>query len=179
MSESETSRPELDRPEFSRIADTRQIDAAPVHLAASEEECAGLARRFDLVAVKRLEATLALDKDGTAIRATGTLSADIVQSCAISGEDLPVLIREQLSFRFVPAGQHQPDEELELEASELDEIEFSGTSFDLGEAVAQSLVLAIDPFAEGPDAERVRREVLKEAEEAGPFAALAALKKSD
>ncbi len=165
--------------EFSRTADTRQIDAAALHLLATEAECAALARRFDLVAVKRLEATLSLAKEDAAILATGTLSADIVQSCAISGEDLPVLIREPLSFRFVPASQHSPDEELELEANELDEIEFTGTSFDLGEAVAQSLVLAIDPFAEGPDAERVRREVLKDAAESGPFAALAALKKPD
>ena len=170
---------ELNRPEFSRIADTRQIDVAPLQLVAGATECAALARRFDLVRVSRLEATLSLAKEDAAILAAGTLSADIVQSCAISGEDLPVLIRETLSFRFVPAGQHQPDEELELEAGELDEIEFTGTSFDLGEAVAQSLVLAIDPFAEGPDAERVRREVLKGAGEAGPFAALAALKKSD
>lgn len=174
MSESEFS-----RPEFSRTADTRQVDAAPLHLVATEAECAALARRFDLVAIKRLDATLSLAKAEAVILATGTLSADIIQSCAISGEDLPVLIREPLSFRFVPAGQYSPDEELELEADELDEIEFSGTGFDLGEAVAQSLVLAIDPFAEGPDAERVRREVLKDAGEAGPFAALAALKKSD
>ena len=167
------------KPEFSRIADTRQIDEQPVHLVASEAECAALARRFDLVAVNRLEASLALTKAGAGVLASGTINADIIQSCAISGEDLPVLIREPLSFRFVPAGQHQPDEELELEANELDEIEFTGTAFDLGEAVAQSLVLAIDPFAEGPEAERVRRELLKAAAESGPFAALAALKKSD
>ena len=165
--------------EFSRIADTRQIDELPVKLVASDAECGALAKRFELVGITRLEANLALTKDGAAVLAEGTLTADVVQSCAISGEDLPVQIREKLSFRFGPAGQYSPDDELELEASELDEIEFSGTAFDLGEAVAQSLVLAIDPFAEGPDAARVRREVLKNAGEAGPFAALTALKKSD
>lgn len=167
----------MNESEFSRIADTRQIDELPVKLVASEAERAALAKRFELVAVTRLEANLALTKDGAAVLAEGSLSADIVQSCAISGEDLPVLVREKLKFRFVPAGQYSPDEELELEADELDEIEFTGTSFDIGEAVAQSLVLAIDPFAEGPDATRVRREVLKDAAESGPFAALAALKR--
>jgi uncharacterized metal-binding protein YceD (DUF177 family) len=165
--------------EFSRTADIRQIDAAPLYLVATDSECAALARRFDLVAVKRLEATLSLVKDDAAVLATGTLSADIIQSCAISGEDLPVLIREALVFRFAPARQYCPDEELELEANELDEIEFTGTSFDLGEAVAQSLVLAINPFAEGPDAEHVRREMLGDAAASGPFAVLAALRKSD
>ena len=49
---------------------------------------------------------------------------------------------------------------------------------DPGEAVAQSLALAIDPFAEGPGAEEARRRagILSESA-AGPFAALAALKK--
>ena len=163
--------------EFSRIVDIRQIDAAPLYLIATAGECAALARRFDLVAVKRLEATLSLVKEDTAVLVTGTLSSDIIQSCAISGEDMPVLIREALVFRFAPARQHCPDEELELEANELDEIEFTGTSFDLGEAVAQSLVLAINPFAEGPDAERVRRELLGDSAASGPFAALAAFNK--
>jgi hypothetical protein len=69
--------------------------------------------------------------------------------------------------------------EIELEESELDEIPYTGTSFDLGEAVAQSLALAIDPYAVGPDAERVRADSgLSDQAAAGPFAALAALKKS-
>jgi hypothetical protein len=44
--------------------------------------------------------------------------------------------------------------------------------------MAQSLALAIDPYATGPEAERVRKEagLLGEAA-SGPFAALAALKK--
>ena len=41
-------------------------------------------------------------------------------------------------------------------ADECDEIGYSGTIFDIGEAVAQSLALAIDPFATGPQAEAAR-----------------------
>ena len=49
---------------------------------------------------------------------------------------------------------------------------------DVGEAVAQSLALAIDPFAVGPDAERARQQAgLLDEGQAGPFAALAALKR--
>ena len=51
--------------------------------------------------------------------------------------------------------------------------------FDLGEAVAQDLALAIDPYAVGPGAERARKEAgLLDEAAAGPFAALEALKKS-
>jgi len=50
--------------------------------------------------------------------------------------------------------------------------------FDLGEAVAQTLALAIDPYATRPESERVRKEgVVSDEAASGPFAALAALKK--
>ena len=105
------------------------------------------------------------------------MRAEIVQTCAVSGDDLPVTIEEPFTLRFVPEAP-VTEEEIELEEEDLDEIPYAGTAFDLGEAVAQSLALAIDPFATGPDANRVRAEkgLLDEAA-AGPFAALAALKK--
>lgn len=165
--------------EFSRSFDVRQVEGKAVRLIANEAERAALARRFALVSIGKVEADILLERDGRAVKAKGTLSADIVQSCAVSGEDLPVTINESLSFRFVPqAVDHTPDEEIELGADDCDEIEYSGTFFDLAEAVAQSLALAIDPFATGPGADQARHRggILGE-EASGPFAALAALKK--
>lgn len=166
-------------PEFSRSFDVRQVEGKSVKLVASEDERSALAGRFGLVSVGRLEADVLLARDGAAVDARGTLSADIVQTCAVSGDDLPVSINDELALRFVPASSdYQPDEEIELDADDLDEIEYSGTHFDLGEAVAQSLALAIDPFAIGPGAEQARKRAGIASEEAsGPFAALAALKK--
>ena len=167
----------MSTPEFSRLIDRRGLTEDPVTLAADRGEREALAKRFGLIAIDRLEATLALEADGEAVDASGTLSADVVQSCAVSGDDLPVSISEPVTLRFIPETPIEA-EEIELEESDLDEIPYSGTSFDLGEAVAQSLALAIDPFATGPDADRVRKEkgLLDEAA-SGPFAALAALKK--
>ncbi len=175
------SSPDDLKPEFSRAFDVRQSEGKAVRLEASEAERAALARRFGLVAVNRLEADVVLNRDGLAVDASGRLSADFVQSCAVSGEDLPVAVDELLAFRFVPASDaHAPDEEVELDAGDLDEIEYHGTHFDLGEAVAQSLALAIDPFACGPEAEEARRKAgIVDEEASGPFAALAALKKSE
>lgn len=169
----------MSNPEFSRNFDVRQVEGKSVRLVASEQERAALARRFALVSVGRVEADILLERAGTVVKANGRLSADLVQSCAVSGDDLPVSIDEPLSFRFVPeTAGHAPDEEVELGADDLDEIEYSGTHFDLGEAVAQSLALAIDPFAVGPNAEAARQRAGIVGEEAsGPFAALAALKK--
>ena len=165
--------------EFTRIVDTRQLPAQALRLAADAAECAALAERFLLVAVNRLEAVVELEPDGAAVRASGRVKADVVQSCAVSGEDLAVRIDEPVELRFVPeTSAWRPDEEIELEAHELDEIPFRGTQFDLGEAIAQSLALAIDPYLTGPDAERARREAgLLDPADSGPFAALKALRK--
>lgn len=165
------------QPELSRVIDRRQIMEKPVEITATETECAALARRFGLVRIDRLQATVQLTAKGDRIAAAGTLLADIVQTCAVSGDDLPAHIDAPLAFHFVPE-QVIEAEELDVAEEELDDIPYTGTAFDLGEAVAQSLALSIDPYAVGPDADRVRREKgLLEPGAAGPFAALAALKK--
>lgn len=168
----------MSAPEFSRPVDERQVTPAPISIEATADERVALARRFGIVAIHQLQATVRLERKGDALAASGRLSAAIVQSCAVSGEDLPVRIDEPLAFRFVPERAIE-EEELELEEDDLDEIPFDGHTFDLGEAVAQSLALAIDPYATGPEADRVRKEAgLSDEAASGPFAALAALKKT-
>lgn len=166
--------------ELERIVEAARLPAAEQVIAASEAECAALAARFGLVAVKALEARVTLAADGPTVRAKGRVTADIVQSCAVSGEDLPVRIDEPLALRFVPAGEPvSGDEEIELSAEELDDIEMENGRFDLGEAVAQTLGLAIDPYLEGPGAEEARRKAgLLSEGEGGAFAALKGLLKN-
>lgn len=164
-------------PEFSRPVDVRQADRRQMRLEASEAERAALAARFALVRIDRLEAEVLLTREGREVAAEGRLMADIVQPCAVSGEDLAVAIDEPLAFRFVPARRdYKPDEEIELDAEDCDEIEYDGSHFDLGEAVAQSLALAIDPFLTGPDADAAR-ERLRDAGD-NPFAVLKGFGKS-
>jgi uncharacterized metal-binding protein YceD (DUF177 family) len=169
----------LPAPEFSRVFDVRHADARALTLEASAAERAALARRFALVRIDRLVAEIVLTRVGETVGAEGRLDAAWVQSCAVSGEDLAVTIAaEPVHIRFVPPADHAPSEEIELDADACDDIEFTGSTFDLGEAVAQSLGLAIDPFAVGPEAEKARASGLLGDESAsGPFAALAALKK--
>lgn len=172
-----------EKPEFSRPVDIRGITAEPVRLNATAAERSALAKRFDIVAVGRLEAEIALEAEGAVVSAKGILDADIVQSCAVSGEDLPATIHESIDVRFVPAETlevEQPETEVELDADELDIIGYNGSAFDLGEAVAQSLALAIDPFATGPEADAAReRHGLADGGPKGALAeALAGLKKT-
>lgn len=172
----------MSAPEFSRPIRTRPLPGGSVRLEANEAERAALGARFGISGIEALVAEVALDETDNAIRGEGRLRASIVQACAVSGEDFPTRIDEPLAFRFVAesGSPAEPDMEIELEADDLDEIEYSGDSFDLGEAVAQSLGLAIDPYAEGPEADAARKAAGITGDDApsGPLAeALAALKK--
>lgn len=166
--------------EFTRNFSQRALPAGPQQLVATPEECTALARRFDLVAVKALEATVTLAPDGANVLANGRFRAQIVQPCAVSAEELDVAIDEPVALRFVPAlAAPDPDAEIALAEGELDDIEMSGGQFDLGEAIAQTLGLAIDPYLTGPMAEQARREAGLAIEgETGPFAALKGLLKN-
>ncbi len=175
-------------PELSRPVRLRQIDARPVQIEANEAERAALADRFALPAVNTLTAEIALERDGEKVRAHGTMAAQIHQTCAVSGEEFPVSLTEDIGLVFLPlsdfalpAAMPADDEpiEIELERDELDEIEYEGDTIDLGEAVAQTLGLAIDPYAEGSGADAARTEAgLEEAAARGPLAdMLDALKK--
>jgi len=170
--------------ELTRMVKARPLLADPVLIEASAKERAALAARFGLGAVQSLRAEVTLDQKARAIRATGRLRAEIMQPCAISAEDFPVSIDAPVDLRFVEdSGRPMTEDEaleIELEADDCDEIAFTGDMFDLGEAVAQTLGLAIDPYAEGPNADAARKAagIVAEGEQDGPLAEmLAALKK--
>jgi uncharacterized metal-binding protein YceD (DUF177 family) len=172
----------MSEPELSRIIRAHPHPHSTLTLTADESERRALADRFGIVAIGSLSAELALASDADAITAKGRLTADVMQNCAVSGEDFPTRIDETLDLRFVPAGALETNgEEVEFDSSQADEIEFAGDSFDLGEAVAQSLGLAIDPYAEGPGADEARRAagLVDEDTPQGPLAeALARLTKN-
>lgn len=165
--------------EFQRVVKLDRLPVAPLDIEANAEERAALAKRFGLPGVNELRATVTLQQDGTAVEARGQLHARFEQRCAIANEPFANAIDEPLAIRFVSAiAQAGEDEEIEFDSEDADEIEHDGASFDLGEAVAQSFGLALDPYATGPNADAVRREagIVDEDAPSGPFAALAALK---
>jgi uncharacterized metal-binding protein YceD (DUF177 family) len=166
-------------PEFSHLIrlDTIGAEAQAVSITATEAERAALARRFGLLALHRLDAEARVAREGDAVIVTGRLSAALDQACVATGVAVPAQLDEPFAIRFVASGANEPDAEIELDASDCDVMEHDGRAIDLGEAVAQTLSLALDPFPRGPGAEAALKAagVLSEAE-AGPFAALAGLK---
>lgn len=158
-----------------------KLDRLPESMVidADEGQRAALARRFGLQSVAALRAEIALSRDGDTIEVRGTLTARFRQLCAVSGEPFENRLAESIAIRFVPPGDVPAEEaEQEFDPDAPDEIEYENAAFDLGEAMAQSFGLLIDPFATGPDADRVRQEagILDETAPGGPFAALAALR---
>ena len=156
-----------------RIRDGDRLD-----LVADAEERAAVAARLGLPSLDRLDAHAVLRRDGDTVHASGRIKASLEQRCVATGEQLPAAVDEAFELRFSPAPKTAGgDEEFELEADELDTMFHDGLAIDLGAAIADSLALGLDPYPRSANAEAALREagVISE-EEAGPFAALAALK---
>lgn len=169
----------MDKPEFSHIIKLSEIGSTPRtgKLSASEEERRKLAQRFDLPKISSLDASYTLLAGENRIGLTGRLESDLQQRCSITGESFQVRLREDFDIAFVPELEIEgADEEIELTEEDCDIIEYENGQLDLGEAIAQTLCLALAPFPRGPNADAVARESLKSEEEAGPFGVLAALK---
>lgn len=174
-------------PEFSRPhrLDTIGAGERSISVEADEAERAALARRFGLIAIDSLTAEFAIRRDAVGVLAHGSLSGAVVQACSVTGDPVPAKIEETFDIRFLPepdAGTSAGADEVELSEADCDTVFYTGGAIDLGEAAAETLALALDPFPRSPAAETALREagVLSEDEDpTGPFAALAKLRKQD
>lgn len=167
-------------PEFSRPVRVDQIarHADSVTISADDAERAALARRFNLLALDRLEADYGLIQEAGAIIARGRVRAALAQPCVATGLPVPERIDTDFLLRFVPETDGEGDaEELEIDSEDCDVIGFDGQLIDMGEAVAETLALSMTPYPRSPEADAYLREagVLSE-EQASPFAALLSLK---
>jgi uncharacterized metal-binding protein YceD (DUF177 family) len=161
------------RLQLDQIRDGDRLD-----LSADQTECGSIAERLGLMSLDRLEAHAVLSRDGQKIRATGRVKAALKQACVATGEPVPAHVDEAFDILFLPEPRAgRPEEEVELGANDLDAMFHDGSAIELGSAIVDSLALALDPYPRSAGADAALREagVLSE-EEAGPFAALAALK---
>jgi uncharacterized metal-binding protein YceD (DUF177 family) len=155
-------------------------DGQRMDLTADDAERAAVAKRLDLLALSRFEAHVVLGREGKIVTAQGRVRAQLDQACVATGEPVPARVDEAFTLRFAPPPQVEgPEPEIELGADELDVVFHDGQTIDLGEALADTLGLALDPYPRGPNADLALKEagVLSEGE-AGPFAVLAQLKRS-
>ena len=177
------------RSEFPRPVRLDAIGQVPndVRFAADAAERAALAIRFALAELESLEVEAAVRREGTTVYAEGRIRAAVVQTCVATGESLPSAIAEAFTLRFVPEAEAADQEEIELSDSDCDTLTYAGGAVDIGEAAAETLLLALDPFPRCADADEMLRKagIVSEEEAAAlqeveapvsPFAALQALK---
>ena len=140
--------PEFSRPE--RLDTIGERDRS-VTFAATPEERRKLAARFAILSVDLLEAHFTIRRVTSGIVAKGHVTAKVVQACSVTDEPLTATIDEPVALRFVD-NFGAVDGEIELSDDALDTVPIDGGAVDLGEAAAETLALALDPFPRGPNA---------------------------
>lgn len=167
-----------DNIEFSHVIDVMRLPAGGGHyeIAASAEQRAALAKRFGLLALDRLEAKVDVTRlAGGFYRLSAAMDAAPIQACVVTAEPVSSHITESFSLLYGPV-EDEKDVILDGDAETVESIE-DGT-IDLGEAVAQQLSLALDPFPHSADAAAQSEGVSSgDSGRASPFAVLAQLQR--
>jgi uncharacterized metal-binding protein YceD (DUF177 family) len=156
-------------------------DGERLDLVADEGERDAIAKRLGLASLERLEAHVCIARTGEVIRAEGRLTAALDQACVVTGDPVAAHVDEPFSLLFMPdPPDGAAEDEIELGEADCDTVFYDGTAIDLGTAVADTLALSLDPYPRSAGAEASLKEagVLTE-EQAGPFAVLAKLRKTD
>lgn len=173
---------ELAEPEFSRPVhiDVVAARAVTLKLEAEPDERRALAARLSLVSLERLTARAELEPlgDRGRVRVRVILVADVIQSCVVTLEPVPAHIEESFGLVFAPPTDipaEKGEVDLVLDGEQPPEPLHEGR-FDLGEAVAEHLALALDPYPRkaGASVEEAYGEGAGDGgeEEDGPFAVL-------
>ncbi len=144
-------------PEFSRpvAADRIGRDDYKVAIEAGPAERAALAARFGLVSLEALTARCRLRQvAGGMIELKASFEADVTQLCVVTLEPFPARVADEFTQRYAldPLRFRKLADEHEMFDPEADDppeaLEDGG--IDLGEAVAQQLAVALDPFPRAP-----------------------------
>jgi uncharacterized metal-binding protein YceD (DUF177 family) len=133
------------RSEFSRIVHSAQIGPEPFRqeIAATAAEREALARRFDLLALDRLEAEVELVRQrGGTILLRACFEAAFAQSCVVTLDPVEGAMAANFALRYGPPdteGEDAPEDDVAFEP-------LVGDFIDIGEAVAQEFSLALPTF---------------------------------
>ena len=159
-----------------------------IELDTAERE--ELKRRLDLLELETLAARLRVEpagEDEEAIRVSGTIRAQLAQSCVVTLEPVPRTLCESISVLYVPLPEDAAEDEVEVPAEGEEAEPLPADGIDAGEVVAEHLALFLDPYPRHPDAPdepltysagegKAEKSASDDDGDAGPFAALGQLK---
>lgn len=137
-------------PEFSVIVPLDSLGDEPrqFEIRASEDEKAGLTKRFGLVSIADFSAKLILSwlKAGKVLSVKGRISARVTQSCVITLDPVPAEVDEEFDIVF----SREPGETADIiDPNEAEILE--GEDVDIGEIVSEELSLSLNPYPRRPD----------------------------
>jgi uncharacterized metal-binding protein YceD (DUF177 family) len=139
--------PEL-RVEFPRPLLVARVAKLGSHekLKADAKECERMAKRLGVTAIYELKAELKVRPwRGGGFKVAGTATVDLEQTSVISLEDFRQTVEFEVERYFLPH-VGEPDEELDIDIIDNGEI-------DLGEVVAETIALELDPYPRKPGEE--------------------------
>jgi uncharacterized metal-binding protein YceD (DUF177 family) len=166
-------------PEFARILRFDILGPAPQahRIDAEREECIALARRFGLVSIKSLGADVNVTRQDDIVAISGCVKGHVTQHCVATGEPIQTPLNVPFQIRMTPEGADSDADEIEIDADDCDVMYHDGQSVDIGEAVAQTMMLSLDLWPRHPDADaKLKAAGIGNEASVGPFAALGALK---
>lgn len=164
-------------PEFSRPVEASRIARAgsTEKISADAKECVALARRLDLPGVHGLSAVLRVEPwRAGGLKVRGQLVADIEQLCSITLEPFRGIETRAVERYFLPP---QVLRETSGEDADVDTLE-EGRA-DLGELVAETLALELDPYPRKPGAVFAAHIESAPAAAPSPFAVLSGTRRGD
>lgn len=168
---------------FSRLFDVSRLgDGNTWHqqVEATPGECGDLARFLGTVAVRRLQADVALTRRGRQIRADFHVRADVVQTCVVTLDNLDTALDEEFSLIFDPDVRRSGEFDEPLSVTDDDPPEpLVDETVDAGVAVGEMMALALDPWPRRPGAEIDRDWTVAESVHTSPFAVLKSLEEDD
>ena len=169
-------------PEFSRPVAIDEIGERELvrDIEATVEERAALAKRFGLVSLGRLKASVHLKwvQGRKLLQLTGTFEADVEQSCVVTLEPVQERIAETLDILFERPAKPADLDERAVEVTSVEDAEpLPETELDIGEVVAEELALSLNPYPRKPDATFGDKEAAERTP--SPFDVLARLKRTN
>lgn len=174
--------------EFSRLIVVEPCtEDKVIEVQAEPAERAALAERFGLLSLDRLSAAgiLHISDSGRVARLDASIVADVVQSCVVTLDPVASHIEERLSVTYArnPGAPTRSAmaKEIQVRVDEEDEPEpIPDTGIDIGEAVAECLGLALEPYPRAANAETALESMNSppdNKERESPFAVLEKLKR--
>lgn len=158
--------------DYTRWIDVVRLGRDPIvfDIIASDPEMANLAKRLGVVDIAGLKASGSLSRmsDQSMIELSGSVEAEVTQSCVISLGPVIQKIEENFTVCYTFDKEHVAIEDVDyvvnLQESDLPELIEDGR-IDVVQAVIEQIALALDPYPRAEEAENTEvAKTLREVE---------------